>query len=86
MISDLIEQYLSDPKSSWPEIARKANALPVYEDLGGLLLVTPEREVLAVWSNQVWDEKVKFRPASDRGRLLALEALAKMETARNPHL
>lgn len=63
-ISAVLAAYLRDPSligpileknEDLPVLARAFNALPVYADIGGALLVRPSGEVLFVHSNQAWD-------------------------------
>ena len=48
-IAQLIAEYLSGPEGAVShDQVRRANALPVYNDIGGSLLITPEAEILAL--------------------------------------
>jgi hypothetical protein len=61
-----------------PVLARTFNALPVYADTGGALLVRPSGEVLLVHSNQVWDEDAEAEVVdSDRWVYEAYNACAR---------
>ena len=50
-------------------LARAFNALPVYADIRTALLVRSDGTVLAVNSNQVWDESSEYEEVSDPIRL-----------------
>jgi len=73
-ISTVLAAYLRDPSligpilennEDLPVLARAFNALPVYADIGGALLVRPSGEVLLVHSNQVWDAGAKAEVVRD---------------------
>jgi hypothetical protein len=58
-VLDAIAVYLKDPASlglttDLAVLARTLNALPVYADVGGALLIRPSGEVLEVGSDQSW--------------------------------
>lgn len=49
VIEQLIAEYLSGPEGPVShDQVRRAHALPVYSDMGGCLLITPEAEILAL--------------------------------------
>jgi hypothetical protein len=63
-IKAVLAAYLQDPSlvgailennEDLRVLARTFDALPVYADLGGALLMRPSGEVLFVHSNQLWD-------------------------------
>ena len=66
-----IATYLKDPStldltSELASLARSLDALPIYADLGGALLIRPNGEVLEVHSNQSWTSEVpECRVVSD---------------------
>jgi hypothetical protein len=73
-ISVVLAAYLRDPSligpilennEDLPVLALTFNALPVYADIGGALLVRPSGEVLLVHSNQAWDAAAKAEVVSD---------------------
>jgi hypothetical protein len=58
-LAHALDIYLQDPSSigltsDLAILARAHNALPVYADMGGALLIRPSGEVLLVHSNQGW--------------------------------
>jgi hypothetical protein len=68
-IRAVLAAYLRDPSligavlennDGLPVLARIFDALPVYADMGGALLVHPSGDVLFVHSNQVWDALAEF--------------------------
>lgn len=75
--------YLSDPTqlgltTDLAVLARSLEALPVYADLGGALLIRPSGEVLLVHSDQPWDATSKFEvEARPEWRRLAFEACSR---------
>ncbi len=65
-----LAEYLQDPTKADldPELvvlARGLSALPVYADMGGVLLLRPSGEVLVVHSNQEWTEKAEYEEVGD---------------------
>jgi hypothetical protein len=69
-IRQALAEYLKDPSKLGLDpdlhaLARGLSALPVYEDMGGALLVRPSGEVLVVHSNQDWTEKAEFEVVTD---------------------
>jgi hypothetical protein len=60
-----LSDYLKDPGKAGLDtdlvvLARGLGALPVYADMGGVLLVRPSGEVLVVHSDQEWTEKAEY--------------------------
>jgi hypothetical protein len=65
------------PSSVLP-VARHLQALPVYVDIGGALLLRPDGTVLEVHSNQSWDGPVESRDLeAERDLKLARVAAAR---------
>jgi hypothetical protein len=69
-IRQVLAEYLQDPRKLGLDpdlhvLARGLSALPVYEDMGGVLLIRPSGEVLVVHSNQEWTEKAEFEVVTD---------------------
>ncbi len=69
-IQGAIAVYLDDPTcidltTDSAVLARAFNALPVYADIGAVLLVRCDGTVLAVHTNQVWDESSEYEEESD---------------------
>jgi hypothetical protein len=83
-ITELIRALQPAPAPlDWPyELARRFDALPVYSDMGGALLLRPDGEVLSV----LWDSESEARPAERRWRLLGLAAAAEQFPELTPLL
>lgn len=69
-LREALAEYLRDPTKVGLDtelvvLARAFSALPVYEDMGGVLLITPSGEVLVVHSNQEWTEKAECEVVVD---------------------
>jgi hypothetical protein len=69
-IRQALAEYLMDPTKLGLDpdlavLARGLGALPVHEDMGGVLLIRPSGEVLVVHSNQEWTEKAEFEVVTD---------------------
>ena len=65
-----LAEYLRDPRKAGldPELAVLARglcALPVYADMGGVLLLRPSGDVLIVNSNEEWTEKADYEVVTD---------------------
>lgn len=61
-----LSEYLKDPTvlgltTDLAILARALDALPVYADVGGALLIKPSGEVLCVHTNQAWTDDVGFK-------------------------
>ena len=89
-IRSAIKAYLDDPSSielttDLAVLARVFDALPVYADIGGALLVRVDGSVMSVHSNQVWDDASEWEKVDDPSWLrIAYEAGAERHPiARN---
>jgi hypothetical protein len=59
-IRDSIVNWLSDPHpTDLAVLARRLEALPVYADTGGALLVRPDGRVILVATDQLWNDEAK---------------------------
>jgi hypothetical protein len=73
-IQEALSAYLADPAilgltKDLAVPARTLNALPVYADIGGALLIKPSGEVLCVHSDQAWNEASQYRAETDPARI-----------------
>ena len=73
-IRAVLAEYLRDPTAlglttDLAVLAREFDALPVYADMGGALLIRANGEVLSVHSNQAWDETAEFEVEASAERL-----------------
>jgi hypothetical protein len=69
-IREALANYLKDPSrlgltTELAVLARALNALPVYADISGALLIRPNGEVLSVLSDQAWSDTAKFNLETD---------------------
>ena len=70
-IRDAIVSYLNDPSqlqltANLVSLARTLDALPIYADMGGALLIRPTGEVLEVPIDQSWtDSAPNYRVVDD---------------------
>jgi hypothetical protein len=65
-----LAEYLKDPRkvgldTELAVLARGLCALPVYADMGGVLLIRPSGDVVIVNSNQDWTEKAEYEVVTD---------------------
>lgn len=65
-----LAEYIKDPTrvkldTELVVLARGLSALPVYADMGGVLLIRPSGEVLVVHSNQEWTENAEYEAVGD---------------------
>jgi hypothetical protein len=85
-ILSLIRAYQSGsaPHAWQRELACRFEALPVYADLGGALLLRPDGEILVV----AWEDEEKAVPADQRwtglGRAAAAEFFPELRTVLPP--
>ena len=61
-----LSEYLKEPTmlgltTDLAILARALDALPVYADIGGAVLIRPSGEVLCVHTNQAWTEDAEFK-------------------------
>ena len=69
-VREALAEYLQDPTKVGLDtelviLARALSALPVYEDMGGVLLIRPSGEVLVVHSNQEWTDRAECEVVTD---------------------
>lgn len=69
-VREALAEYLQDPTKVGLDnelvvLARAFSALPVYEDMGGVLLIRPSGEVLVVHSNQEWTDRAECEVVTD---------------------
>ena len=69
-VREALADYLQDPTKVGLDrelviLARAFSALPVYEDMGGVLLIRPSGEVLVVHSNQEWTDRAECEVVTD---------------------
>jgi hypothetical protein len=69
-IRSAFRSYLEDPAAlglttDLAVLAEALDALPVYADIGGAILIRPSGEVLLVHSNQAWDATASHEVQSD---------------------
>jgi hypothetical protein len=65
-----LAEYLKDPRkvgldTELAVLARGLCALPLYADMGGVLLIRPSGDVLMVNSNEEWTEKAEYEVVTD---------------------
>jgi hypothetical protein len=65
-----LAEYLKDPRKPGLDaelavLARGLCALPVYADMGGVLLIRPSGDVLMVNANEEWTEKADYEVVID---------------------
>jgi hypothetical protein len=82
-IRAVLSGYLQDPTilgltTDLAILARSLDALPVYADIGGALLIRPSGEVLEVHSNQRWETQSEHELVTDpETRRVAYESCAR---------